>query len=113
MRLLLDTHALLWFLLDDEQLSAAANALIADPANDIEISPASYWEIAIKISIHKYYLPEPLEIGGLGKAPRHADDCYSVKWVSAHGVVVLLNFWIALFCRPARSRVSRDFPSKL
>lgn len=62
MRLLLDTHALLWFLLDDKQLSATAEALIVDPANDIEISPASYWEIAIKISIGKYHLPELLEI---------------------------------------------------
>lgn len=61
MRLLLDTHALLWFLLDDPQLSATAKALIVDSANDIEISPASYWEIAIKISIRKYQLPEPLE----------------------------------------------------
>ena len=61
MRLLLDTHALLWFLLDDPQLSATAKALIIDSANDIEISPASYWEIAIKISIRKYRLPETLE----------------------------------------------------
>jgi PIN domain nuclease of toxin-antitoxin system len=61
-RLLLDTHALLWFLLDDKQLSATAEARIDDPANDIEISPASYWEIAIKISIGKYHLPESLKI---------------------------------------------------
>ena len=32
-----------------------------DPANEIEISPASYWEIAIKIKIGKYTLPEPYE----------------------------------------------------
>ena len=61
MRLLLDTHAMLWFLLDDPRLSATAKALIGDPLNDIEISPASYWEMAIKISIGKYHLPEPLE----------------------------------------------------
>jgi PIN domain nuclease of toxin-antitoxin system len=61
-RLLLDTHALLWFLLDAPQLSATAKALISDSANDIEISPASYWEIAIKISIRKYHLPEPLDV---------------------------------------------------
>jgi PIN domain nuclease of toxin-antitoxin system len=59
MRLLIDTHAFLWFLLDDAQLSAAARNLIIDPYNDIEISPATYWEIAIKISINKYSLPEP------------------------------------------------------
>jgi PIN domain nuclease of toxin-antitoxin system len=61
MRLLLDTHAFLWFLLDDPQLSATAKKLIADPNNDVEISPASYWEIAIKIALRKYELPEPFE----------------------------------------------------
>jgi PIN domain nuclease of toxin-antitoxin system len=61
-RLLLDTHAFLWFLLSDSQLSDRARDLIADPANDIEISPATYWEIAIKIALKKYSLPEPLEV---------------------------------------------------
>src|SRR5437588_10424843 len=51
MRLLLDTHALLWFYLADPQLSAAARAAIMDPANEKWVSPASYWEIAIKVSI--------------------------------------------------------------
>lgn len=59
MRLLLDTHAFLWFVLDSPQLSSTARDLIADPNNDIEVSPATYWEIAIKISIGKYALPEP------------------------------------------------------
>jgi PIN domain nuclease of toxin-antitoxin system len=57
-RLLLDTHAFLWFILDDPKLSEQANALIADGDNVVEISPASYWEIAIKISLGKYALPE-------------------------------------------------------
>lgn len=59
MRLLLDTHTFLWFLLDDPQLSTQAKAFIIDADNAIEISPASYWEIAIKISLGKYELPEP------------------------------------------------------
>ncbi|ETW97392.1 MAG: hypothetical protein ETSY1_22810 [Candidatus Entotheonella factor] len=42
MRLLLDTHTFLWFLLDDPSLSATAKALIIDPDNDIDISPATY-----------------------------------------------------------------------
>lgn len=62
MRLLLDTHAFLWFILDDPQLSATADALISNPNNEIEISPASYWEIAIKISIGKYSLPELYQV---------------------------------------------------
>ncbi len=53
MRLLLDTHALLWFALDDPQLSATARAAIADPTNAVLVSPASYWEIAIKVSLGK------------------------------------------------------------
>jgi PIN domain nuclease of toxin-antitoxin system len=60
-RLLLDTHAFLWFLLNDPQLSATAQAVIVDPLNSVEISPASYWEIAIKIGLKKYALPEPFQ----------------------------------------------------
>ena len=53
MRLLLDTHAFLWFVLNDPQLSQPAENARADPANDILISPASYWEMAIKVSKQK------------------------------------------------------------
>jgi PIN domain nuclease of toxin-antitoxin system len=60
-RQLLDTHSFLWFVLDDPQLSKAAKAAIEDPANDIEVSPASFWEIAIKIALGKYVLPEPYQ----------------------------------------------------
>lgn len=58
MRLLLDTHAFLWFILDEPQLSLTARGLIADPSNQIDVSPATYWEIAIKIRLNKYVLPE-------------------------------------------------------
>jgi PIN domain nuclease of toxin-antitoxin system len=47
MRLLLDTHTFLWFVFNDSQLSQKALHLIVEPAHDILISPASYWEIAI------------------------------------------------------------------
>ena len=57
MRLLLDTHAFLWFVLGDSQLSQTAKSLIVDPANDNWISPVCYWEVAIKVSIGKYTLP--------------------------------------------------------
>ena len=62
MRVLLDTHTFLWFLLEDPQLSTTASDVIIDPTNDIEISPATYWEIAIKIRLGKYALPEPYDI---------------------------------------------------
>jgi PIN domain nuclease of toxin-antitoxin system len=47
-RLLLDTHIALWAVADDPRLSAKARNLIADPANEIIVSAASLWEIAIK-----------------------------------------------------------------
>jgi len=57
-RILLDTYAFLWFALNDSRLSATAADRMADPDNELLFSPASYWEIAIKISIGKYSLPE-------------------------------------------------------
>ena len=61
MKLLLDTHTLLWFALGDSQLSAQARGLIDDPAHDMWVSPASDWEIAIKIRLGKYTLPDRYE----------------------------------------------------
>ena len=59
MSLLLDTQALLWFLLDDPKLSDKAQASIVADEVSILVSPASIWEIAIKISLGKYALPAP------------------------------------------------------
>ena len=53
MRLLLDTHAFLWWLAGDGALSAAAKSAIADEGNEIFISAASAWEIATKHRIGK------------------------------------------------------------
>jgi len=52
-RYLLDTHALLWFVAGDEQLSSPARAAIADERNEILVSAASAWEIATKFRIGK------------------------------------------------------------
>ncbi len=59
MKLLLDTHSFLWFVLNDPQLSTPARTAISEPANDILISPATYWEIAIKVRLGKYTLTSP------------------------------------------------------
>ena len=56
MRLLLDTHTLLWFVLGDAKLTGTARARIDDPTNEKLVSPASFWEIAIKVSINKLAL---------------------------------------------------------
>ena len=53
MRLLLDTHAFLWWVTDDERLSPAAKQAAADPANEVFVSAASAWEIATKQRLGK------------------------------------------------------------
>ena len=61
MRLLLDTHAMYWYIEGDPKLSSTAHTLIQDASNDVFVSPASYWEIAIKVSIGKWKLNRPYE----------------------------------------------------
>ena len=51
MRLLLDTHLLLWALATPERLDAATRAALEDPENEVLFSAASIWEIAIKSSL--------------------------------------------------------------
>ncbi len=51
MRLLLDTHVLLWWLSDDRKLAKNARDLIINPANDVLVSSASAWEISIKATL--------------------------------------------------------------
>lgn len=48
MRVLLDTHVLIWALDDPAQLTATARAVLQDPANQLLLSAATVWEMAIK-----------------------------------------------------------------
>ncbi len=61
MRLLLDTHTFLWWIEDAPQLSEHARRLIADPNNDLFLSAASGWEIAIKAQLGKLRVHDELE----------------------------------------------------
>ena len=61
MRVLLDTHVVLWALADSDRLSAKARAVLADADNECWVSSASVWEIAIKIMLGKYELGQPLD----------------------------------------------------
>jgi PIN domain nuclease of toxin-antitoxin system len=58
--LLLDAHALLWWLGDDATLHADARAAIASPANDVLVSAATVWEIEIKRALGKLEAPDGL-----------------------------------------------------
>ena len=60
MTILLDTHALLWFVTDDPQLSSTASQTLSDPAKQHIVSIASFWEITIKAGLNKLPLAMPL-----------------------------------------------------
>jgi PIN domain nuclease of toxin-antitoxin system len=98
-RLLLDTHALLWWLADDRRLSTEAREAIADGKNVVAVSAASAWEISIKRALGKLDAPEDLEaqieLNGFvalpitladgvaaGLLPRHHDDPFDRMLVS-------------------------------
>ena len=61
MRLLLDSNAVFWAMLDDPKLSAAASQLLRDPANQCLVSPVSHWEMALKISVGKYQISDDFQ----------------------------------------------------
>ena len=58
MKLLVDTHAFLWLILDDPSLSDTARREIRSRDNEVWLSAASGWEIAIKYGLGKLPLPE-------------------------------------------------------
>jgi len=61
MRLLLDTHALIWAATLDDQLSIKAKKMVLDCNNELFLSVASIWEMSIKASVGKLILQQPLE----------------------------------------------------
>ena len=62
MRRLLDTHALLWWLSGDAQLSLAARTAVAEEANDVFVSSASAWEVTTKHRLGKLPGAGPLAV---------------------------------------------------
>jgi PIN domain nuclease of toxin-antitoxin system len=92
MRLLLDTHAFLWFITADPKLSATAEQVIRDPANTPLLSIASAWEIAIKVNQGRLPIPQPfdrfiaqqLEINRVGILPIELQHTYEIARMPLH-----------------------------
>lgn len=61
MKVLLDTHAFLSFMVDDSRLSAKARKIFMDTDNNLFLSIASVWEMAIKSGLKKLRLPLPID----------------------------------------------------
>ena len=92
MKLLLDTHVLLWWLGDDPRLGRAAAARITDPRNLVWVSAATAWEIAIKAALGRLDLGEPpeeclpreIERAGFRLLDVTIDHALAVRTLAAH-----------------------------
>lgn len=115
MRLLLDTHTFLWVVTDDPALSKPARERILTAENEVWLSAASAWEIAIKFGLGKLPLPEEpdrylprvreasgIELLPIGEAevcqihrlpPIHRDpfDRLLVAQANCHGLVIVTD----------------------
>ncbi len=89
MRLLLDTCALIWFLRDDTELSERAASAIENPANEVVVSAASVWEIAIKAGLGKIKVPDDFEDGLEQKLQEGGFTLLDVNYRHAAGVFTL------------------------
>lgn len=127
MKLLLDTHLLLWAAGQPDQLSAGAHSLIGDPQNELLFSSASLWEVAIKRGLGRSDFridPRLLRRGLLdngyselpitsehavavdGLPPIHKDpfDRILVAQAIVEGIVLLtVDPWVAQYPGPVRS----------
>lgn len=92
MRLLLDTHALLWWHEDGPDLSRRALEAIRDPANTVYLSVVNVWEAQIKHQLGKLTLRDPLReivsqqhrVNGFGLLSVRADHVYRLDTMATH-----------------------------
>lgn len=87
MKLLVDTHAALWLLGEDKRLSPSADEMLTDASNEVLLSAAVVWEVAIKQSLGKLDAPDGfstmLTDGGatpLSVSIEHAQAVRSLPW---------------------------------
>jgi PIN domain nuclease of toxin-antitoxin system len=88
-KILLDTHILLWWMADDRRLPRPARLAIEDPANRVFVSIASLWETAIKFSLKRVVadpeaLREAAERDGFSLLPIEARHCSAVARLPHH-----------------------------
>ena len=89
MRLLLDTHLLLWALSDPDRLNRPTRAVIEDPENDVLFSTASIWEVAIKVSLGRPDFAVRAETVAMESLRRGVAELL-IRWQSAAAVADLL-----------------------
>ena len=92
MRILIDTNVLLWLRFGSRRVGETTLALLKDPENDVFVSIATAWEIAIKASLDKLKLPSPISLwferavaeSGLIVKPIELRHVYAVAKLAHH-----------------------------
>ena len=84
MRLLIDTHALLWWLSDDPSLSDAARKAMAETSNVLLVSAASAWEIATKVRLGR--LPGAAELAADFQGFMRREGFTTLDITADHGI---------------------------
>jgi PIN domain nuclease of toxin-antitoxin system len=112
LKLLLDTHAALWFLSGDERLSETAKRHLTDESNRVLLSAAVVWEVAIKRSLGKLVVPKEylgLLLGaGVHALPVSIDHAAAVEGLAWHHRDPFDRMLIAQASVEAAALVSRD-----
>jgi PIN domain nuclease of toxin-antitoxin system len=112
MILLLDAHALLWWLADDPTLDRAAFGAIEDPTNDVLVSAATVWEIAIWRALGKLEAPDGLveaaDRAGIDIVPVTGADAETAGALPAHHRDPFDRMLVAQASRIGAVVVSRD-----
>ena len=116
MKLLLDTHAFLWWIGNDARLSGPAREAIADPGNDVSFSVASAWELAIKTGLGRFepdgdlgpFLEEQIQRNAFLLLPVKLEHAVSVSRLPAHHRDPFDRLLVAQAAVESMTLVSRD-----
>ena len=92
MKVLLDTHTFLWWITDDNRLSSSAREIITNGDNELFLSAATGWEIAIKAQLGRIKLPkepnsfiaEQLRLNSIQSLPIHMSHALHVYSLPNH-----------------------------
>ena len=116
MKLLLDTHAFLWWIGDDARLSGPARETIADPGNEVSFSVASAWELAIKTGLGRFepdgdlgpFLEEQIQRNAFRVLPVKLEHAVSISSLPAHHRDPFDRLLVAQAAVEGMTLVSRD-----
>jgi PIN domain nuclease of toxin-antitoxin system len=113
MRLLLDTHILLWWVMADRRLPKTVGEMISSAENDVAVSAASMWEIAIKralgrIDVELDALVAAIAGDGFSELPVRFEHAVQVESLPRHHDDPFDRLLIAQSIREARGLVTTD-----